>query len=1196
MDDPDQSPLVSSSTAPAAAGQPEKPLFQYQFVRDPEHYEEEDEDDDEEEEEEEVDDEQLEVRERKPAAAAATAPAPFSAPPVSASAPPLLDLGASREQPPRPPPAPQPAWTSHPVSSSSSPFAFADASEFSVPEEKEKEPPRSAPLPPPPAPPHREEPRAPAVPPRSAPLPPKREDPPVVVKKGAASGSPDETLFALPVASEPLMHSPADKGLDLQEQLGRACSASQEDFAAVPLDATASLPSFSPLSANPFKEYAALDAISGGLSAKGSYGQIESEAFKATTKNAQNPFLAEIAGEVPELKHSDVVPPFAGAEPFFLSQTKEPTGTKGSSDIEKFSTYQQDSSPESPVELFAKHDKDASLDGKHDIDDHVGKVAFIDDHSAKDEYVDFKPFESSWTGNESSHLKDVPRNEVDGKLESGIDKYDVEKDKTLYTQKDFEKENGSSNEDISFPSTPDAPKESSQAYITCAKFESIAAVEGSTAKSPLPVEEQASENKTDEKKIAEMKAHFGTEPSSTHTELASGQGQEADSNKAEDPLKKPADAVANMPEGLTPDLVQEAYESELHDAISPKLAYETKIDLVQTSEPSQEPLHAAVQLCPSFEAGSEAAPSPVLPDIVMEAPLNASTVGVGGPAVQLETSPLETFTTAGDYENDYENVMQKSEKPPSYQEAMNVAAPQAQGSKVEAVEKGPDCKNDAPLEDLENSYISIACDLVKETNASNESASMGFADYSKTECVSQPVPEHTELLEKTLLPSGKSDSFSSQPELDLAQKKKEDVKEKPLETAAKIVPKGGQEEKREELPPSLSKPYLESFQPQLEPSKIAPTSWSLEAEAAELAKKEKTPQLPMEDLEAYAYDFPVPKEPKVGDKIVLSAESSPESDDFPTIPYQAKLVTGATEKVALKENESREPCGVVKTEVRQSPYQEVAQDLSLKNVHVKIEEPDFALEKPSEKLDRDVPKATKEPLPPADVTPLPAEKKVVSIEKEAERGVASVKEKEKKRPIFSSKLSKPSVVDLLYWRDIKKTGVVFGASLFLLLSLTVFSIVSVVAYIALALLSVTISFRIYKGVIQAIQKSDEGHPFRAYLDKDVAVSEELVQKYSHVVLGHLNNTVKELRRLFLVDDLVDSLKFAVLMWVFTYVGALFNGLTLLILALVSLFSIPVIYEKHQAQIDHYVGLVNKNVKDAAEKIQAKIPGLKRKAE
>nr|XP_045003158.1 reticulon-4 isoform X4 [Jaculus jaculus] len=188
------------------------------------------------------------------------------------------------------------------------------------------------------------------------------------------------------------------------------------------------------------------------------------------------------------------------------------------------------------------------------------------------------------------------------------------------------------------------------------------------------------------------------------------------------------------------------------------------------------------------------------------------------------------------------------------------------------------------------------------------------------------------------------------------------------------------------------------------------------------------------------------------------------------------------------------------------------------------------------------------------------------------------------------------VVDLLYWRDIRKTGVVFGASLFLLLSLTVFSIVSVAAYIALALLSVTVSFRVYKGVIQAIQKSDEGHPFRAYLESEVAISEEWIQKYSNSALGHVNCTVKELRRLFLVDDLVDSLKFAVLMWVFTYVGALFNGLTLLILALISLFSVPVIYERHQVQIDHYIGLANKNVKDAMAKIQAKIPGLKRKAE
>ncbi|XP_061767503.1 reticulon-4a isoform X2 [Nerophis ophidion] len=193
-------------------------------------------------------------------------------------------------------------------------------------------------------------------------------------------------------------------------------------------------------------------------------------------------------------------------------------------------------------------------------------------------------------------------------------------------------------------------------------------------------------------------------------------------------------------------------------------------------------------------------------------------------------------------------------------------------------------------------------------------------------------------------------------------------------------------------------------------------------------------------------------------------------------------------------------------------------------------------------------------------------------------------------------LNLTAVVDLLYWRDVKTTGVVFGAALLLLLSLTVCSIVSVCSYIGLALLSVTICFRIYKGILQAIQKSDEGHPFKQYLGQEVALSQDVVHKYSDLVLERLNKSICDLRRLFLVDDLVDSIKFAVFMWILTYVGAFFNGLTLVILGVVAAFSCPIIYEKHQAQIDHYVALVNKQMKDVVEKIQAKVPGMKRKAE
>ncbi|XP_064788754.1 reticulon-3-like isoform X6 [Oncorhynchus masou masou] len=187
----------------------------------------------------------------------------------------------------------------------------------------------------------------------------------------------------------------------------------------------------------------------------------------------------------------------------------------------------------------------------------------------------------------------------------------------------------------------------------------------------------------------------------------------------------------------------------------------------------------------------------------------------------------------------------------------------------------------------------------------------------------------------------------------------------------------------------------------------------------------------------------------------------------------------------------------------------------------------------------------------------------------------------------------PSLVELLYWRDVKTSGVVFGASLSLLLSLTLCSIVSVSSYIGLALLSVTICFRIYKGILQAIQKSDEGHPFKLYLDQDVTLSEGTVHKYSDCVLARFNTTVTELRRLFLVEDLVDSLKFAVLMWILTYVGALFNGLTLFILGLVGMFSCPIVYEKYKVQIDHYVGMASKQVKDIIATVQSKVPGLKR---
>ncbi|XP_066064281.1 reticulon-3 isoform X4 [Chamaea fasciata] len=187
-----------------------------------------------------------------------------------------------------------------------------------------------------------------------------------------------------------------------------------------------------------------------------------------------------------------------------------------------------------------------------------------------------------------------------------------------------------------------------------------------------------------------------------------------------------------------------------------------------------------------------------------------------------------------------------------------------------------------------------------------------------------------------------------------------------------------------------------------------------------------------------------------------------------------------------------------------------------------------------------------------------------------------------------------AVRDLLFWRDVRKSAVAFGASLVLLLSLATLSAVTVVAHVALALLSVTISLRVYKAVVQALQKSDEGHPFRTYLELDVTLSPETFQAHAAVVAQHLNRALRLLVRLFLVEDLVDSLELALTMWLMTYVGAVFNGITLLILGNILAFTLPPLYEKYEVQINHYVSLVRHQTKDLVGKIQAKLPGLAKK--
>merc|ERR1711872_788144 len=144
-------------------------------------------------------------------------------------------------------------------------------------------------------------------------------------------------------------------------------------------------------------------------------------------------------------------------------------------------------------------------------------------------------------------------------------------------------------------------------------------------------------------------------------------------------------------------------------------------------------------------------------------------------------------------------------------------------------------------------------------------------------------------------------------------------------------------------------------------------------------------------------------------------------------------------------------------------------------------------------------------------------------------------------------LSSDQLNALIYWENPRNSGIVFGPMLVCLLAVRYISLISVIGNVALALVTATISFRIYKSVLAAVNKSSEGHPFRQFMDSDVALPSDKVNQLTDSFVARLNSTLAKLKSIFLVEDVLESVKFGVSMYLLTYVGAILNGLTVLIL-------------------------------------------------
>uniref|UniRef100_A0A8C5M8V4 Uncharacterized protein n=1 Tax=Leptobrachium leishanense TaxID=445787 RepID=A0A8C5M8V4_9ANUR len=527
----------------------------------------------------------------------------------------------------------------------------------------------------------------------------------------------DENLFTLPAASAPLTHSSADKVLDLQQPYS-TMSAGQEELASMLLEPASASSPLSPLSADSSKEQVVSVAFHANITSPEALPEpdIDTQEVSRTIGN-----LA-LTGKVDHQMEADYADDTYHKQMSSLGQAKTDVIFSEKGYIVEHPTSQQETVSEDHSQLYAQSAKEMfsgmlkSVGPPHE--------EFSEIKETLEQYVDFKPFVSMQpfsVGQEAS-VEQFKSNVYSLNVEAGKmpeEKYEDDEDLDL--------------SDIS-PITPEVPD--SPAYEMFAQFGK---------------ESQALGNKTDERKMEEI----GSKATSVETTLkfstANPFYEHLETQGGYVATKSVTESAATQGptvlEGLTPDIVQEAYESETHDIGVHKLGFESKIDLVQTATKSelenaaksvQENVSTTAQTPELFE-GTNSVSSPVLPDIVMEAPLAAASTGLVASPFQPDVSP-----TGGAPSNSEEKIKLESEKPPSYEEAVSKS-----GSKNEdkAASLG-ETKKEPAIEDAETPYISIACDLIKETIAT-ESTALDFSkaikdDFESHFDDSSPESEHSE--------------------------------------------------------------------------------------------------------------------------------------------------------------------------------------------------------------------------------------------------------------------------------------------------------------------------------------------------------------------------------------------------------------------------------------------------------------------
>lgn len=187
----------------------------------------------------------------------------------------------------------------------------------------------------------------------------------------------------------------------------------------------------------------------------------------------------------------------------------------------------------------------------------------------------------------------------------------------------------------------------------------------------------------------------------------------------------------------------------------------------------------------------------------------------------------------------------------------------------------------------------------------------------------------------------------------------------------------------------------------------------------------------------------------------------------------------------------------------------------------------------------------------------------------------------------------PAVLSLIFWDNVKVSAAVFVVGTILLICLNTISFISVFAYLNLCILLSVWGLKMYTSIQNTLNSKPVEHPLQEWLDADICITKEKITAHVEKVTPMLEQALKKFRAVVAFENTMATLKVVFAMYALTFIGAIMNFLTLVLWGYVGLFTLPLVYETKQKEINKAVKMAITHTQKAVNQTMDKVtPQLK----